>query len=76
MIHLGAFSTLEEGIEKVKEVDQNDEQYLKMLMAPKLRSECYIDDLQNNLKCSQHTDFLLLLFFCSYIVNPKILQTV
>ena len=50
MIHLGAFSTLEEGIEKVKEVDQNDEQYLKMLMAPKLRSECYIDDLQNNLR--------------------------
>ena len=50
MIHLGAFSTLEEGIEKVKEVDQDDEQYLKMLMAPKLKSEGYIDELKNNLR--------------------------
>ena len=50
MIHLGAFSNLEEGIERVKEVDQDDEQYLKILMAPKLASEHYVEDLCDGLR--------------------------
>jgi len=50
LIHLGSFPTLEEGIEKVIEVDQDDEQYLKMLMAPKLISENYLDELYSGLK--------------------------
>ena len=34
MINLGSFSSFEEGIDKVIEADQNDEIYLRMLMAP------------------------------------------
>ena len=50
MIHLGSFPTLEEGIEKVIEVDQDDEKYMKILMTPKLKSESYLDDLYIGLK--------------------------
>lgn len=50
MINLGAFSSLEEGIEKVIEVDRDDEKYLKMLMAPKMVSESYLDDLYDGLR--------------------------
>ena len=41
---------LEEGIDKVLEVDQNDEMYLRMLMTPKLISEEYLDQLYEGLK--------------------------
>ena len=45
-----SFPTLEEGIEKVIEVDQDDEKYMKILMTPKLKSESYLDDLYIGLK--------------------------
>ena len=50
MINLNNFSTLEEGIERVIQVDQDDELYLKMLMAPKLISDDYLDILYEGLK--------------------------
>ena len=50
MINLSGFSSIEEGIEKVKQIDQNDEQYISMLMAPKLISEDYLDKLYEGLK--------------------------
>ena len=50
MINLGSFSSFEEGIDKVIEADQNDEIYLRMLMAPKLISEDYLDQLYEGLK--------------------------
>ena len=50
MINLHEYSSLDEGIERIKEVDQNDELYIKMLMEPKLISERYIDDLYEGLK--------------------------
>ena len=50
MINLNGFSTLEDGIERVMQVDQDDELYLKMLMAPKLISEDYLDRLYEGLK--------------------------
>lgn len=50
MINLNRYSTLEEGIERVIQVDQNDELYLKMLMAPKLISDDYLDRLYEGLK--------------------------
>ena len=50
MINLGSFASVEEGLERVVEIDQDDEQYLKMLMAPKMISEDYIDNLYNGLR--------------------------
>ena len=50
MINLGSFSSFEDGIDKVIEADQNDEIYLRMLMAPKLISEDYLDQLYEGLK--------------------------
>ena len=50
MINLRNYSSLEEGIDKVLEVDQNDEMYLRMLMTPKLISEEYLDQLYEGLK--------------------------
>ena len=50
MIFLGSFSSLEEGVERVIEIDQDDELYLKMLMTPKLISENYLDNLYNGLR--------------------------
>ena len=45
MINLHHFSSIEEGIEKVIEVDQNDALFIKMLMAPKLIAPDYLDNL-------------------------------
>jgi len=50
MINLNSFSTLEEGIERVVQIDQDDELYLKMLMAPKLISDDYLDRIYGGLK--------------------------
>jgi hypothetical protein len=50
MINLNSFSTLEEGIERVIQVDQDDELYLRMLMSPKLISDDYLDRLYEGLK--------------------------
>lgn len=50
MINLNGFSTIEEGVERVMQVDQDDELYLKMLIAPKLISEDYLDRLYEGLK--------------------------
>ena len=50
MIDLGSFPSLEEGLEKVVEIDQDDELYLKMLMAPKMVSEDYLDNLYDGLR--------------------------
>ena len=49
-INLRAYDTLEEGIEKLIEIDQDDEKYLKMLMAPKLASEDYFIKMYDGLK--------------------------
>ena len=50
IINLQRFSSLEEGIERVVEVDHNDELYLHMLMAPKLISEDYLEKIYEGLK--------------------------
>ena len=42
--------SLEEGIEKVIRVDQDDELYIKMLMAPKLISDSYLDNMYEGLR--------------------------
>ena len=57
MINLHAYDSFEEGIEKVIEIDKDDEKYIKMLMAPKMISESYMDDLYNGLK-----EFLIRIF--------------
>ena len=50
MINLGSFSSLEEGVARVIQIDQDDDLYLKMLMAPKLVSEDYLDRLYEGLR--------------------------
>lgn len=50
MINLHQFSSLEEGMEKVIEVDQNDALFIQMLMEPKLISSNYLDNLLLGLK--------------------------
>ncbi len=50
MINLLSFSSLEEGLERVIEIDQDDELYIKMLMAPKMVSEAYLDNLYDGLR--------------------------
>ena len=50
IINLSRFTSWEEGLERVIEIDRDDEQYLKMLMAPKLVSEDYLDNLYNGLR--------------------------
>ena len=50
MINLQEFSSLEEGIERIIEVDRNDDLYLHMLMAPKLISEDYLEKIYEGLK--------------------------
>lgn len=50
MINLQAYPTLEEGIEKLKEVDQDDEAYLRMLTQPKFATEDYMDKLYEGLE--------------------------
>lgn len=57
IINLHDYGSIEEGVNRVAEVDQNDELYIKMLMQPKLVSEDYLDDLYNGLK-----EFLLSVF--------------
>lgn len=49
-INLRAYHTLEEGIEKLIEIDQDDEKYIKMLMEPKLVTEKYFDQMLAGLK--------------------------
>ena len=49
-IYLGDYSTLEEGIEKVIEIDRDDEKYISMLMQPKFISEDYYDTMVQGLR--------------------------
>ena len=50
MINLHSFSSLEEGIERVIQVDQDDTLYLKMMAAPKLVSDDYLEKMYEGLK--------------------------
>lgn len=50
IINVHSFSTLEECIERIIQIDQNEELYIKMLMAPKLISEDYLENMYNGLK--------------------------
>ena len=43
-------SSLDEGIERVIQTDQDDEKYIKMLMSPKLISDSYLDNIYDGLK--------------------------
>ena len=62
MIDLHGFPSFEAGVEKVIEADQNDELYLRMLMAPRFVSEDYLDSMYSGLKdflfsiCSQEPE--------------------
>ncbi len=56
-INLRAFDTLEEGVEKLIEIDQDDDKYIKMLMEPKLCSEDYYERLYCGLR-----DFMFHIF--------------
>ncbi len=56
-INLRSFGTIEEGLEYVKEIDQNDEKYIHMLMQPKFVSDRYLDDITDGLR-----DFLYGIF--------------
>ena len=47
---LGDYNTIEEGIEKVIEIDQNDEKYISMLMQPKLITEDYYNNMYQGLR--------------------------
>ena len=49
-INLRAYTTLEEGIERLIEIDQDDDKYLKMLMSPKLVSDHYFDQMLSGLR--------------------------
>ena len=50
MINLHQFSSIEEGLEKVIEVDQDDTLFIQMLMEPKLIAPDYLDNLFVGLK--------------------------
>lgn len=50
MINLHDYSTIEEGIERVKQIDHDDDLYIQMLMEDKLKSEDYLDNLYNGLQ--------------------------
>ena len=50
MINLHSFSSLEEGIERVIQIDQDDALYLKMMAAPKLVSDDYLEKMYEGLK--------------------------
>ena len=50
MIILNKESSFDEAIEKVIQIDQDDEKYIKMLMAPKLISDSYLDTIYEGLK--------------------------
>lgn len=49
-VYLGDCNTVEEGLEKVIEIDQNDEKYLSMLMQPKLITTDYYDNMYRGLR--------------------------
>lgn len=49
-VYLGDYNTIEEGIEKVIEIDQNDEKYISMLMQPKLVTGNYYANMYEGLK--------------------------
>lgn len=50
MINLHDYDSLEKGVERIIEVDQNDDLYLKMLMEPKFISENYLEEMYSGLK--------------------------
>lgn len=56
-VNLHSFSSLEEALKRIIEIDMNDELYLKMLTEPKFISDDYLDRLQTGLE-----DFLLQIF--------------
>lgn len=49
-IYLGDYNSIEEGIEKVIEIDRNDEKYISMLMQPKLIVDHYYENLYDGLR--------------------------
>lgn len=49
-INLREYDTIEEGIEKVIEIDQDDEKYISMLMQPKFISENYYEKIYQGLR--------------------------
>ena len=57
MINLHDYSSLEEGVERVIEVDRDDDLYIRMLMEPKMVSDDYLDNIYSGLR-----EFLLSIF--------------
>lgn len=49
-INCHQYGSFEEALERIKEIDQNDELYIKMLMQPKLISDTYLTDIYQGLK--------------------------
>ena len=49
-INVNDYESIEKAVEKVIEIDNDDEAYITMLMEPKYASETYVEDMYNGLK--------------------------
>jgi len=49
-INVSDYESIEKAVEKVVEIDNDDEAYIAMLMEPKYISDTYVDDMYNGMK--------------------------
>lgn len=56
-VNLMEYDNLDDALERIKEIDNNDEEYIKMLMEPKLLNENYYSDRYNDFKAFLYNIF-------------------